>query len=420
MIMRNSNTQIKNENKSKKSGRVMDFVAKILCLAVAFGIWFYVKSTDVVILERDFTVPVAFEKEAALYEETGWSVLTGKENSIVVTIKGKRNIINQVKQNDLYAFVDLSEVEAPGRQTLEIKIDVPSECEVVNTSVANLSPYVDKKVTKNVPINVVYADYVISSNCQLDDPVMNISEITLTGPESELSRVKEARADLYLGNVTQTVNTASALKLISETGEEVESNYITLSSKSVNVSVRLFATKDVPLTVGYKYGFFNDSNVKVAISPAFVTLRGEPSRLDEIESINIATLDEKKFITNSTQNVSITAPTGTTLMSTESAAVIGVEHINTGTKQISVKNITLANSGGLDCKLQTESLNIMLRGPFDVLSKITEADLSVTADMKNYSAGSGLTVVPATVKISSQYEGVVYELESYTVTVNIK
>ncbi len=420
--MRNRDNSKVNEASlvSARSGRVIDFVAKILCLLIAFFIWFYAMSTDVVTLERDFTVPVNFENETALFEKTGWSVLSGKDSNVVVTVKGKRNIVNQITESDIYAFVDVSSVESAGRQVLDINISVPGECEIVNTSVLSVSPYIDKKVTKNIPVQVIYSDYVISSEYQLDEPQLNIDEVAVTGPESELRKISAAQAELSLGNITETVNTTSSLKLVDSSGNAVLSNYIILTTKTVNVTVRLFALKDVPLKVSYKYGYFNETNVKITITPGMVTLRGEPSVLEDIESIDIATLDEKKYVTNSTQTVSINIPNGTTSMTADSSAVINVEHINTGTKLVAVKNIALANSGGLNCDLQTESLNITLRGPYNLLSQITEQNISVIADMKNYTSGSGLTVVPAVVKFSGGFEGLVYELESYNVTVNIK
>ena len=142
---------------SLHSERVIDFVAKILCLVVAFFIWFYAMSVNVVTLEKDFTVPVKFENETALYERTGWSVLSGKNSSIVVTLKGKRNILTKITESDIFAFVDVSSVENEGMQTLEIRVSAPTECEIVNTSVSSLSTYIDKRVTKNVPVKVIYS-----------------------------------------------------------------------------------------------------------------------------------------------------------------------------------------------------------------------------------------------------------------------
>ena len=176
----------------RNSERILDFVAKIACLVIAFFIWFYAMSTDVVSLEREFTVPVTFENETELFENTGWSVLSGKDNSIVVTLKGKRNIINQVTESDIYAFADVSKIDKAGIQVIDIKISAPTECEVVNTSSSSVSPYIDKRVTRNIPVKVIYT-YEITSGYQLDEPVTNISEVAVTGPESELQKSAQLR-----------------------------------------------------------------------------------------------------------------------------------------------------------------------------------------------------------------------------------
>jgi hypothetical protein len=182
--------------------------------------------------------------------------------------------------------------------------------------------------------------------------------------------------------------------------------------------VRLYTAKEVPLTVDYKYGYFNNKNVKVTITPSVITLKGEPSVLKDIESINIATLDEKKYITNSTQNVSIDIPDGTTSVNAETSAVISIEHIGTSTKQIVVKNVSFINATGLVCELQTENLNVTLRGPYSLLSKIKEEDVSVVADMKNGSS-TGVIVIPVSVEVASEYADSVYEVDNYSVTVNV-
>ena len=67
------------------------------------------------------------------------------------------------------------------------------------------------------------------------------------------------------------------LKLVNEAGNEINSSYLTMSTTSVGVTVKLFTEKDVPLTVSYKHGYFNNDNVTIDISPKTIKLRGEPS-----------------------------------------------------------------------------------------------------------------------------------------------
>ncbi len=419
--MKKKNSQIllddASSSRAVKHSRIVDFIAKILCLVGAFCLWFYAMSSDGVMIEKDYTVPVSIEKENDLYSQTGWSVLSGKDSNVVVTLKGKRNFINRVTEEDLYAYVDISSVEKAGRQNLEIRFDIPTECELVNSSVSELVLYVDKKVSKNVPIEVVYSDYTISSQYQLDDPILSINEIAVTGPESELRNVASARTVLKLGNVTQTLNSVGVLKLVNEAGNEINSSYLTMSTTSVGVTVRLFTEKEVPLKVSYKHGYFNNENVTVDISPKTIKLRGEPSVLDKIDSINVATLDEKQYATDLKQVLPLELPDDVISVGAEKEITIDVKHKNTTTRKISVDNIILTNDGSAKYALQTTSINIDLRGPHDLIQSITSDNITVVVDMNNYKSVSGVIVVPTTISFSAEYTGSVYELGTYDVKV---
>jgi len=407
-------------SKTVKHNRIMDFIAKILCLVAAFCLWFYAMSSDGVMIEKDYTVPVAFEKENELYSQTGWSVLSGKDSNVVVTLKGKRNFINRLKEEELYAYVDLSSVEQAGRQNLEIRFDVPTECEIVNTSVSELVSYVDKKLSKNIPVSVVYVDYTVSSQYQLADPILSVNEIAVTGPESELRNVAAAKAELKLGNVTQTLNSMGVLKLVNEAGDYINSSYLTMATTSVGVTVKLFTEKDVPLTVSYKHGYFNSENVTIDISPKTIKLRGEPAVLDKIDSIDVATLDEKQYATNLKKVVPLSLPEDVLNVGGESEVTIDVKHKNTTTRKISVDNIVLVNADESKYTLQTSSINIDLRGPQALIQSITSDDISIVVDMNNYNNVSGVIVVPTTIQFSDGYSDSVYELGTYDVKVESK
>ena len=404
---------------SVRSHRVLDFVAKILCLVIAFFIWFYAMSADVVTLERDFTVSVNFENEVSLLEKTGWSVLSGKGNNIVVTLKGKRNIINNIKEEDLYAYVDVSAVESAGRHELDIKLSAPSECEIIHTSGDSISTYIDRKVTKNVPVVCELVNSYIESD--LKHEIEIIEEISISGAASEVRRVEYARAELSLGEVSQSVNTTAQLTLVDAEKNEIQSPYLTMMTKNVNVTLHLYAEKEVPLKADYKYGYFNEKNSKITINPASVTIKGEPSVIRGIDKIVVATLDEKCFVDNTAkQNVSIVSPEGATIISGETSAVINVEHLSTAVKRFTVENIQFIQIGGLEYELKTKTLNVDVRAPITLLHKIKPEHISATVNMSNHNPGDGVVVLPVVIDFSDEFEDSVYELGSYNVTVTIK
>lgn len=391
--------------------RTLNFVAKIVCVFVAFLIWFYVYGTDTSTQKAEFTLAVDIENENVLTEKTGWSVVSGKENNIDVTFSGKKNVISKLTENDVRAYVDVSKVETAGRHSLDIVIEKPSDIDIDRQSATSIFAYIDRNASINVPVTVKCVDYILSSDQQLDEPTTNISEVRITGPESEIASVSAAQATLKLGNVSRTVNATSTLELVDENGEVIKSNYIRMMTTSVSVTVKLFTIKEVPLRVAYKNGYFNDDNVKITLSPESVTLKGEPHDLTSIDSILLTTLDEKNYPTDKTiNNVTIPIPDGLTNINTVNTASVDIKHINTTTKTVLVDDISLINTSGLSCELQTESVSVTLRGPYSALSNVTGDDIQAVADMKAYSQSSGLTEVPLTIKIGGDYSSEVYEV----------
>lgn len=408
------------ESSEVRSERTKNFIARIMCLVVAFIIWFYAMGTNVTVYDKEITVPIEIENESVLNSNTGYSVISGKNNSVTVKVEGRRNAVNRLSERDIKATVNVAGITTSGRHVLDLVFDVAGECTVTESSVSSLAVYVDKKVSATVEVKVL-------SNHSFDlqyDLVLeaNPSTVTVEGPSTELANIKEAQATLSLGEVTSSFTGVYPLRLIDKNGNDFDSSYVTLKTPNINITGKLYTIKDVPLEVDFKYGYFNDKNVKTTITPSFVTLRGEPSELNKLEKLTLATLDEKMYENDSTAQFPIDIPDSIQNMSPDRNATVKLEHINTTQKEITVnkENIRIINANGMNCETVTESLNIKLRGPYDLISKITSDDVSVTVDMKNYGSGTGETSMPATIGIATAYSASVYEVGSYQVTVSVK
>ena len=116
----------------------------------------------------------------------------------------------------------------------------------------------------------------------------------------------------------------------------------------------------------------------------------------------------------------LSLPEGVLNVGGENEVSIDVNHKNTTTRKISVDNIVLVNADESKFTLQTNSINIDLRGPQSLIQSITSDDISIVVDMNNYTNVSGVVVVPTTVQFSDEYSGSVYELGTYDVKVESK
>lgn len=241
-------------------------------------------------------------------EETlGLSLISGYDYTVDITVRGTRSELNRLNVDDISAYIDAKDISAAGEYTLPIRTSLPNGVTTGNLSVNYITIYVDKRTTISVPIEVLTSQ-TIESDYTLGTPELNIETVNVTGPEEELAKIDHAVAYFDLGRVSKTLISTGKLVLVDQNNVEITNPYVKLQTTEVTVKFPVYTFKDVPLTVEYKYGYYNDSNVTVTIEPSAIRIKGDPDVLADIDSIVITSLDEKKITDDLTQDVTIMLP----------------------------------------------------------------------------------------------------------------
>lgn len=409
-----NNTNIKASEAPKKFSRVSNIIALVICFIVAAFIWLYVMQTDSPEYEETFTrVPLIIDNVSELSENSKLSVISGWEQSVSVTVKGRRSDIVKYGNTDLIASVDVGNITYMGTYSLDISVELPDELQLVSVAPSTAQVVVDVVDSKSVPVVTELSGVRYGADCELGDPVATPSEITVTGPVSVLGKVHSAVVKLELGEITGSVIVVAPVVLVDKNGDEIVNPYLKKSADSVSVTVPLFTEKTVPLLVNYKYGFYSEENCTVTVEPAVVTLKGEHSVLKNIESVLLKTLDEKQITSDRTETVAIPLPEGVVTADGTTSARITVTHIGTSQRTFTVTDFDIAGSGYTPV---TTSLDITLRGPDAVLKRLTASSISVSASVEDV-VGTGEFRVEAVVKLSPAFVGKVYELGTYYIQV---
>lgn len=403
----------------RKNTKRGDFVAKILCVVVAFIIWLYVMNVESPEYEKTFqSVPVTIENAALLSSSQNLSIISGNGNIIDITVKGKKSEIKKYSIEDIKASVDVSGITQEGRHTLDVSVSVPTGLAVSGVSPNNINVSVDTMATKTISVKVNIKTVQIESIYELGIASPDISTVTIKGPASVIDAISHAQVDLDLGRVTQSVTTRSSLKIINLNGDEVVNPSLTLTQSSVTVNVPVYAEKELPLTVDYLHKYYNADNVSVDISPKTIKVKGEPSVIENMTELLIKTIDEKQVTANGSQIVQITLPAGLVNASGTESATINITHKNTGTKVVAVDNIKINNPKNLNYELITKNINVTFRGPLANLTALQPVHVTATATL-DYEASSGLITVPVTISINSMYSDTVYEIGTYYIQVRV-
>lgn len=400
--------------------RITDWVAKLICLLIAFVLWFYIYQVDSPEYEQVFTsVPIELTNTAALESQRGLYVYTGYGSAVDVTLRGRKSDMSSITAEDIKVTADVSTIKDTGVQLVELNATVDGNVTIASLSSNSINVFADKKDTVTVSVVPKITSVIVESPNRLGDPYSDTEEITVTGAKSFLDTISYAQATLEVGRISATQTMITKLTLISKNGDTVPTTYLKLSKSEVNVVIPLYTNKTVPLAVAFKYGFYNTKNADIAISPATVELTGDPELLRDIDSLTVTTIDEKQITDDEVRYVTIPLPDGVEAVSGATTAMVEIKHKNTITRMFMVTNIIVTGAEALDYELPVKRLIVTLRGPAEAVRALKSSDLSVVVDLSSYSPeSSGIVSEPVVVQISGSPEGV-YEIGTYTVQVSL-
>lgn len=400
---------------SVKRSKTVDLIAKIGCVLVAFVLWVYVMSTESTTYEQEFSMPVEIENNSGL------SVLSSSTAYAEIRVKGKKSVLSKLSATDLRAYVSLSAAEngEAGKYSVPVQFSLPSNITLSSYSPASVNVYLDNTTTTSVPIRVRVVDYMLEEGYELgeSDITTSIGSVSVSGPAAELDNISCAQITVALGHVTRTVTCSGELELIDGNGNPVKSNYIKLMNSYATVTVPVYKYRTLPLDVTYKYGYYNDSNTSITVEPSSVTIKGEADLVDSASwSYEI---DEKKIISDGNYSVKISLPDGVENVSGEDSASISISHTGMADKEITISEFNVINPGDLEYAVINDSLNITIRGNSSLVNFITEQSITASIDLSAQKNVSATVLVPVTVTFAGIYDGNVYELGSYSVSVRI-
>jgi YbbR domain-containing protein len=397
-----------------KESRISDIAIKILAVIIAFIIWFYAIATDSPTFTKTFpAVPVDIINVA----ETGLSVISGYDYSVDITVQGKKSVINDLDTKYITANVDVGDIHIAGRYTRPISVTLPDGVTLTDKSVTSISVYLDNTMTKTVPVKASIKSYMIDNGYELGSATPNITEIKVDGPVQVLDKITAAQVSLELGHITNSVTVTDTLSLVDAEGNIITNPYVKMQTTDVEVTVPVYITKEIPLEVGYKYGYFNDNTVKVTISPQSLRIKGDPIIINSINRI-VLPLDEKKVITD-TVSQAISLPDGVINVYGTDTAKIYIKHIGTETKDIVVNDFNVINPNGLAYELLDDFITVKVRGPSSYLPYISNTDIRATLDLSGFSNVSGTSSVAVTIEMGGIYKDSVYEVGEYITSVKI-
>ncbi len=398
-----------------------NWIARALCLLIAFVIWLYVMQTDnQEHQETYYSLDVVLTNTAVLEGTNGLSVYSGYGNVIDVTVVGQRSVVRKVTAEDIRVTADVSGITEAGFFAVPIQVTLPSGVSLVSTSQSTVQVYCDEKASKVVGVRARISQFMMASHLEMGELEPEFETVVVTGPKEALDEIEYAQITLELGSISASMTASGKLYLIDKNGARLENPYLKLSRSEVTVQVPVYTYKTLPLTAAYKYGYFNSDNVRVTIVPSTLRVRGDPAVIDRLTELVVTTIDEKKISGEITQLVPLYLDDGVIAADGTENVTLTVTPVGTPTAIFTVTDIDVTGAVGISYQILDTSLSVTVRGTLEQLSRLRATDFSAVIDLSGYSADSaGVIREPAVIRIDSVYADGVYEIGDYTVQVKL-
>lgn len=397
-----------------------DIVTKLLSVIAAVILWSYfmgIQNPTRTLEYKNISVQLTGVDE--LYNSYNLKVISGTDATVDVKISGSSSRLATLTASQIKVKADLTDsITAPGTYEVSYHVILPeSGMTCVGRNPETISVTVDRVETKTVPVQVQYSKEEYGSYI-FEDPELSTDTVEITGPESELESVTSALISIETEALTETLTDNYTYKLVDKKGKKVDTTNISRNITSIGVTVPVKKVKTVPLEVSLSPEDSGE-DVTATISPKSVQIVGDPSTVEQIDSILLGAINVNTAEDGDTFDFSISLPTGVQLKDGQpTTATVTVSFKDVATKTFRTTDITLQDinkDSTARVTLETESLEVKISGPQRLLDSIESGDIHAIVELASLDLSDGQHTIGATV---SSPDGTTV-IGTYSVTIRI-
>ena len=289
------------------------------------------------------------------------------------------------------AWIDLSNLGA-GEHDVPIHVQItPHLVRKISQDPERLTVTLDSIITQVFPVNMIVTGDP-PAGYQAQSPLVDPREVTITGPKTLISFVKEVRVALDITNADQSILRDIAPLVLDGEGRVVSG--LTVSPESVKI------TQPITLLGGYRYVIVRAVSVGQVVNGyrltnIFVTPVGVVVFSSDPELVNnLPGYVETNPIDLSAKNddfetlVELNLPSGISVVGDSKVLVqVSIAAIESSLA-ISLPVEVIGLAPGLEARPSPATVDVILSGPVPVLNTLSPTDVRVVVDLTVYEAGT--------------------------------
>lgn len=283
-----------------------NWALKLGSLILAFLLWLLVIQFDDPKETKPFRgIPVTLTNTQLLDEQGKVYQVLENTDTVTVTVRAPRSIIDELDASDIVAVADMSKLTEINTIAITFSVQNADNVDSIKGNPDVLKLNVEDRKTKwiNVQYNTVgeVAEGYMVASTQLDQ-----TRIEITGPQSAVDQVSYAGVDIDVSGTASSLSANVEIQLYDANDRLLELSSITKNVNYIRVAVEVLATKEVPIVLSTQgapaEGYL--ATGEISCDPSNVMIAGTASALANVSRIVIPA--EMLDITGATSNVEAT------------------------------------------------------------------------------------------------------------------
>lgn len=396
-----------------------------LSFLFAFMLWFTVVNTIDTTADRSITnVPVSFDSSSESLEAMGLDVVLDEPIMVKVDMSGERSVVANVDRQDLLVQADLTGVTSAGEYTVHLSVTdrLGRDFDNLSTTPKEVTVRFDRTVKKTLSVTVDLSRLTYPDGYVIGDDYVNVQSVTISGPESDVSKVASCvvRPE-KAGGITKTEVLTADLILLDAEGNEVPSDYITMSSDAASVTVPLLKTKRLPITVDFLNvpEDFPLDELRYTLSKEDLLVAGPESSINSMTELSVGYIDFRD-LDSGEYNFNLNLPAGFINLEGDESITVSIDTTGIISRTMSVSEIRLENvpDGYTVTPVTTAIRDVTVYGRSDIMETLTEEDLVAVVDLSDMDLSEGTS--SAIANLSAPGKGLVWCSGTYRVQFSVQ
>lgn len=265
---------------------------KIVSLIVAIFLWLFVtnyQDPETVLTVNNVPVKL-LHTEAVKSEGKIYIVLDDSDTIPVVTINAPRSIVDKLEADNVIATADLEDMNPDYTVPITITTNKYSDSITnISGSIRSVALSVEDEARAIFPIETSVAGSA-ADGYQMGQVALDQNQVRVTGPKSEVERVKSAGVIVDISGSDRTVSTNAEIHLYDEDGRDIDiDKNLTLNIDKVMVRVEVLPLKVVPIKIAVSGNPVEGYRMtgETSVEPGQVMVAGKKSTLEALSAISI-------------------------------------------------------------------------------------------------------------------------------------